>query len=67
MRVQLKQKPAKLMFGRELDLPFYLLFGRPPNEKVKSVDDYVETLEKRLENVYEFARIRTRVGLQVLE
>ena len=57
-----KQTPAKLMFGRELNLPIDLLFGRPPNERVESVDDYVETLEKRLENVYEFARIRTRVA-----
>ena len=57
-----KQTPAKLMFGREVNLPLDLLFGRPPNEKVKSVDDYVEMLEKRLENVYEFARIRTRVA-----
>ena len=65
--VQLKQTPAKLMFGRELDLPLDLLFGRSANAKVKSVDNYVETLEKRLENVYKFARIRTRVGLQVLE
>ena len=57
-----KQTPAKLMFGREVNLPLDLLFGKPPNEKVKSVDDYVEMLEKRLENVYEFARIRTRVA-----
>ena len=54
-----KQTPAKLMFGCEVNLPLDLLFGRPPNGKVKSVDDYVEMLEKRLENVYEFARIRT--------
>ena len=57
-----KQTPAKLMFGREVNLPLDLLFGKPPNEKVKSVDDYVEMLEKRLENVYEFGRIRTRVA-----
>ena len=57
-----KQTPAKLMFGREVNLPLDLLFGRPPNEKVKSLDDYVEMLEKTLENVYEFARIRTRVA-----
>ena len=57
-----KQTLAKLMFGREVNLPLDLLFGRPPNEKVKSLDDYVEMLEKRLENVYEFARIRTRVA-----
>ena len=57
-----KQTPAKLMFGREVNLPLDLLFGRPPNKKVKSLDDYVEMLEKRLENVYEFARIRTRVA-----
>jgi transposase InsO family protein len=57
-----KQTPAKLMFGRELNLPIDLLFGRPPNERVESIDDYVEALEKRLENVYEFARIRTRIA-----
>ena len=41
-----KQTPAKLMFGREVNLPLDLLFGRPPNEKVKSVDDYVDVGEK---------------------
>ena len=46
------------MFGREINLPIDLLFGRPPHEQVETV----ETLEKRLENVYDFARIRTRVA-----
>ena len=50
------------MLGREINLPIDLLFGRPPNEQVEAVDDYVEMLEKRLENVYELARIGTRVA-----
>ena len=54
-----KQTPAKLLFGCEINLPIDLLFGRPPNEQVETVDDYVETLEKRLENVYDFARRQT--------
>ena len=49
-----KQTPPKLMFGREINLPIDLLFRRYPHEQVETVDDYVEKLEKRLENVYDF-------------
>ena len=57
-----KQTPANLMFGRELNLPIDLLYGRPPREKVSNIDDYLSNLQRRMENVHEFARIRMRVA-----
>lgn len=56
------QTPACLMFGREVNLPVDLLYGRPPGgQKFETVEDYVDQLWKRMENVHEYARMRIRV------
>jgi hypothetical protein len=51
------------MFGREVNLPVDLLYGRPPDsQKIETVEDYVDQLRTRMENVHEFARMRIRVA-----
>lgn len=58
-----KQTPASLMFGRELNLPIDLLYGRPPIQQPPvDMDDYVSKLRKRLESTQEFARTRMRIA-----
>ena len=51
------------MFGRELNLPIDLLYGRPPQPELpNSMEDYVSNLKEKLEDVHNFARIRMRVA-----
>ena len=57
-----KETPANVMFGRELNLPIDLLYGRPPSEKNMDTYDYVSNLKRRMANVHEFARIRMQVA-----
>ena len=53
-----KQTPACLMFGRELNLPIDLLYGRPPVPELPSViEDYVSELQEKLEEIHQFARV----------
>ena len=55
--------PSFLMFGREVNVPIDLLFGRPPGSKeTETVDHHVDQLETRMENVNEFARTRIRIA-----
>ena len=54
-----RQTSANLMFGRELNL---LLYGRPPGILIGDTDDYLSKLQKKMENVHEFARILIRVA-----
>ena len=57
------QTPSCLMFGREVNLPVDLLYGRPPDEqKFETVEDYVDQLRNRMENVHEYARMRIRIA-----
>ena len=52
-----------LMFGREVNLPVDLLYGRPPDEhKFETVEDYVDQLRNRMKNVHEYARMRIRIA-----
>lgn len=53
-----KETPAKLMFGRELNLPIDLLVGRPPGKTIKNVPEYVRNLQTEMEKTHEFARLR---------
>ena len=59
-----KQTPACLMFGRELNLPIDLLYGRPPPvpELPSVIEDYVSELQEKLEEIHQFARVRMRVA-----
>ena len=55
--------PSFLMFGREVNLPVDLLFGRPPGSKeTETVDHHVDQLKTRMENVHKFARTRIRIA-----
>lgn len=49
-----RQIPANLMFGRELNLPFDLLSGKPPDTQPIDVDKYVANLQRRIENTHKF-------------
>jgi hypothetical protein len=46
---------ASLVFGRELRLPFDLLFGVPP-DKERPTTDYTAELEDQLYNIHNYAR-----------
>ena len=48
--------PAKMMLGRDPKLPVDLCFGRPEEEPIESMHDYVTTLQERLERIHHFAR-----------
>ena len=57
-----RQTSANLMFERELNLPIDLLYGRPPGILIGDTDDYLSKLQKKMEDVHEFARILIRVA-----
>lgn len=49
--------PAKLMLGRELQLPVDLATGRPPQETTEPVtSDYTQRLQERLHAAHRIAR-----------
>ena len=48
--------PARMMLGREVNLPIDLMFGRPEEEPAPTATDYANTLQNRLERVHNFAR-----------
>ena len=55
------QTPSCLMFGREVNLPVDLLYGRPlDKQKFETVEDYVDQLRNRMENVCEDAHTYRR-------
>ena len=57
------QTPACLMFGRELNLPVDLLYGRPPEPELpEKMGDYVEKLREKLEDIHQFARVCLRMA-----
>ncbi|GBL73575.1 Retrovirus-related Pol polyprotein from transposon 297 [Araneus ventricosus] len=51
--------PAEMLFGRTLRLPCDILFGRP-SETPSSPNEYMKSLEARLESVHAFARERMK-------
>lgn len=58
-----RQTPACLMFGRELNLPLDLLYGRPPEpERPAKMDNYVQELEEKLEDIHKFTRARVKMA-----
>ena len=48
--------PAKVLFGRDLQLPIDLLLGRPEEECPESVKQYTRDLCQRLEKIHCFTR-----------
>ena len=53
--------PASLMLGRDLRLPIDLHIGHPEDEASTSTTAFAEELERRLEQVHEFARTNLKV------
>ena len=51
--------PARMMFGRELNLPVHLLIGARPAGR--TVPEYVEELQRSLSEVHEVARKRLKL------
>jgi len=53
--------PYRLMFGREVQLPVYIVFGggHAPGQKNT---DYVAQLSERLEKAYEVVRVNLRTA-----
>ena len=53
-----RQKPA-----RELNLPLELLYGRSPEpERPEKMDNYVDELQEKLEDIHKFARARMQIA-----
>jgi hypothetical protein len=51
------------MFGRELNLPVDLLYGRPSvPELPEKMGDYFEKLREKLEDIHQFAQVRLRMA-----
>ena len=55
-----KFTPCKLMFGREVELPTDLMFGRPPGEVQLDIHGYVANAKEEMYTVYEMARIEMK-------
>jgi len=53
--------PANMLFGRELRLPCYLMFGAPP-DKEQSTTDCTAALVERLHDIHYFARQHLKVA-----
>ena len=55
--------PCELMFGRQIDLPIDLQFGRPEQESGdQGKTEYVHRLQARLERIHAFAREHLKLG-----
>ncbi|KAL5018859.1 hypothetical protein ScPMuIL_004581, partial [Solemya velum] len=50
--------PNKMMFGREINLPIDLVFGRPEKELQNSETEYACDLEENLTIIRDFARLQ---------
>lgn len=50
------ESPAMMMFGRELDLPIDLLYGKPPKDDRKPDNEWIEDLLERMWRVHCSAR-----------
>ncbi|CAC5382342.1 unnamed protein product [Mytilus coruscus] len=48
--------PCRMMYGREINLPVDLLFGKSPDGPKSSISDFVNDLEHTMLTVHEFAR-----------
>lgn len=48
--------PAMMMMGRDLRLPIDLIFGRPREEPSPLATDYADSLQRKLEQIHDFAR-----------
>ncbi|CAG2219664.1 unnamed protein product [Mytilus edulis] len=59
--------PCKMMYGREINLPVDLLFGKSPDTSKSSISDFVNDLEHTLLTVHEFARTNLNVASDVMK
>ncbi|CAG2253617.1 unnamed protein product [Mytilus edulis] len=59
--------PCKMMYGREINLPVDLLFGKSPDSPKSSISDFVNDLEHTLLTVHEFARTNLNVASDVMK
>jgi hypothetical protein len=50
--------PNKMMFGREIDLPIDIMFGKPCDSRLIEPADYVSKITEELEFAYEYVRER---------
>ena len=51
-----KATPFSLMFGREVQLPIDVMFGKPPGMSTASTLEYAKVLEQRLAEAYDLVR-----------
>ncbi|CAC5420030.1 unnamed protein product [Mytilus coruscus] len=59
--------PCRMMYGREINLPVDLLFGKSPDGPKSSISDFVNDLEHTLLTVHEFARTNLNFASDVME
>ena len=52
--------PFFLMFGRQVQMPFDLMFGKSPSYVTTSMSEYASILMKRLQEA--FSRVRTQMS-----
>lgn len=51
-----KGSPCLMMFGREIDLPIDLIFGKPREEPMEVNSEYAYVLSESLAVIHNFAR-----------
>ncbi|CAC5392819.1 unnamed protein product [Mytilus coruscus] len=59
--------PCRMMYGREINLPVDLLFGKSPDGPKSSFSDFVNDLEHTLLTVHEFARTNLNFASDVMK
>ncbi|KAL5004068.1 hypothetical protein ScPMuIL_017524, partial [Solemya velum] len=59
--------PNKMMFGREINLPIDLVFGRPEKELQNSETEYACDLEENLTIIHDFARKRLQLSSDAMK
>jgi hypothetical protein len=55
-------RPNMMMFGREINLPADIMYGKPPCSDYMCETDYVIDLKDKLESVYSFARQELKIS-----
>ncbi|GFT37354.1 retrovirus-related Pol polyprotein from transposon 412 [Trichonephila clavipes] len=58
--------PSQMLFGRDLRLPAYLLFSRPPDAPL-APEEYIKKLQSRMEEMHHLARERISMASEKMK
>lgn len=59
--------PCCMMFGREINLPVDLMFGKTPENNELGTHEYVRELENKISVIHEFARFHMNVSSDTMK